>query len=182
MRDYFSEHLIKKNVNAGDKYKKLIIIIVAVISATVVVQFFFAAANRNPDYNSAFMLLALIAAVAIAFFAYKKVLGLNVEYEYIYTEDMFDIDIIRNRAKRKHIFSIAVAEIEVMAHIDDVEHLVIYDDLPIKDYGSGEVLGNTYVFVATVNGKRNRFIIEPSDSMLNAFYKDLTPRRMFLKK
>jgi hypothetical protein len=155
---------------------------VAVILATVAVQFFVIAANRNHDYNDAFMLLALISAAAIVFTAYKKVVGLNVEYEYIYTEDVFDIDIIRNRTKRKNILSIAVAEIEVMAHIDDVEHLVIYDDLPIKNYGSGEVLGNTYVFVATVNGKRNRFIIEPNDSMLNAFYKDLTPRRMFLKK
>jgi hypothetical protein len=182
MRDYFNEHLIKKNISSSDKRKKLLIIIVAVVLATLAVQLFVVAASRNPSYNNAFMLLAIIAAAVIAFVAYKKILGLNVEYEYVYTEDVFDIDVIKNRTKRKHILSIGVAEIEVMAHIDDVDHLVIYDDLPVKNYGSGEVLGNTYVFVATVDGKRCRFIIEPNDSMLNAFYKDLTPRRMFIKK
>ena len=181
MRDFFSEQLIKKNSSEADRKKRMRIIAVAIIASILIWQIFSTAAYRNPELSSSFTLLALILIGIVVFFSYKRFQEVNVEYEYSYTEDTFDIDIIKNRSKRKQIFSINVAEIEIMAHIDDKEHLAIYKDLPLEDFGSGEVLGNTYVFVATYKGKRKRFIIEPNDKMLNAFYTDLTPRRMYRK-
>ncbi len=182
MKDFFSEHLIKKIKSEADRRKKFKIIAVTIILSVLFWQICVTAANKNVNLESAFILLAVILIGIVVFVAYKKIQELNVEYEYAYTENYFDVDIIKNRAKRKNVLSIDVAEIEIMAHIDDVEHLALYDNLPTEDFSSGEILGNTYVFVAVYKGKRKKIIIEPSEAMLKAFYGDLTPRRMFLKK
>ncbi len=181
MRDFFNEQLIKKNYSEADRKKRLRIIAIAIVASVFIWQLCGTAAYRNQELSSSFTLLALILIGIIVIFSYRKFQEVNVEYEYSYTEDTFDVDIIKNRSKRKQIFSINVAEIEIMAHIDDKEHLSMYDKLPTEDFGSGEVLGNTYVFVATYKGKRKRFIIEPNEKMLKAFYADLTPKRMFRK-
>lgn len=182
MRDFFSEQLIKKIYTEADRTKKVRIIAITVAVAIFIWQMCTTASYKNEQLGSAFILLALILIGIAAFIAYKKIHELNVEYEYSYIEDSFDVDIIKNRSKRKTILSVNVAEIEIMAHIDDKEHLAIYDTLPMEDLGSGEVLGNTYVFVTAYQGKRKRFVIEPNEAMLKAFYNDLTPRRMFRKK
>ncbi len=182
MRDFFSEQLIKKNFSEKDRTKRTRIVAVAIAAAVFIWQLCTTASYKNEQLGTAFILLAIILIGIAAYIAYVKIQELDAEFEYSYTEDTFDVDIIKNRSRRKQVLSVNVAEIEVMAHIDDKEHLAMYDNLPVEDFGSGEVLGNTYVFVAAYNGKRKRFIIEPNDAMLKAFYNDLTPRRMFRKK
>lgn len=182
MRDFFSEQLIKKEFNEQDRSKKFRIVAITIVVSIFIWQFCATGSNTNPDLGAAFILLAVILIGCAVFFAYKKIMELNAEFEYSYTEDTFDVDIIKNRSKRKQVLSVNVAEIEIMAHIDDKEHLSMYENLPLENYGSGEILGNTYVFVAVYKGKRKRFVIEPNDAMLHAFYNDLTPRRMFRKK
>lgn len=182
MRDFFSEQLIKKIYSEADRTKRVRIIAVTVAAAVFIWQLCTTASYKNEELGAAFILLAIILIGIAAVFAYFKIQELNAEYEYIYTEDSFDVDIIKNRSKRKNVLSVNVAEIEIMAHIDDKEHLAIYESLPVCNLGSGEVLGNTYVFVTAYKGKRKRFIIEPNDAMLKAFYNDLTTRRMFRKK
>ena len=181
MRDFFSEKLIKKNYSEADRKKKVRIIAIAVAVSIFLWQICATAANKNEGLGAAFILLAFILIGIVIFIAYLKIQELSMEYEYSYTEDSFDVDVIKNRSKRKTVLSVNVAEIEIMAHVDDEEHLAIFSSLPCEDFGSGDILGNTYVFVAAYKGKRKRFIIEPSEAMLKAFYNDLTPRRMFRK-
>lgn len=42
-----------------------------------------------------------------------------------------DIDVIMNKSKRKTVFQGNATEFEVFAHIDDKEHLAMYENLPI---------------------------------------------------
>lgn len=182
MRDFFSEQLIKKELDEKDRSKKFRIVAITIVISIFIWQFCVTASNTNPDLGAAFILLAIILIGCAVAFAYVKIAELNAEFEYSYTENTFDVDIIKNRSKRQCILSINAAEIEIMAHIDDKEHLSMYENLPLENYGSGEILGNTYVFVAAYKGKRKRFVIEPNEAMLHAFYSDLTPRRMFRKK
>lgn len=182
MRDFFSEQLIKKEFSEDDRRKKFRIIVVTMVASIFIWQLCATASNTNPNLGAAFILLAVILIGCAVVFAYVKIAELNAEFEYSYTENTFDVDIIKNRSKRKRVLSVNVAEIELMAHIDDKEHLSMYENLPLANYGSGEILGNTYVFVAAYKGKRKRFVIEPNKHMLHAFYNDLTPVRMFRKK
>lgn len=185
--DVYKEQLVKKNFDQKDRSKRIYIIGVA-----IAVSIFFwqicqdsataAFAENNSKMGYAFTLLSAIIVGIDIYIAVKKIKEINREYEYAYTNGSFDIDVIMNCSKRKKVFEGTVSEFEIMAHIDDKEHLAIYDSLPVVDFSSGEVLGNTYVFVTTYKGKRKRFIVEPREDILMAMRKDLTPRRMFVKK
>ncbi len=185
--DIFKEQLVKKNFDQKDRSKRLYIIGIAIAVALFLWQICMDSAGAaysegNDRMGYAFTLLALIIVVIDIIIAIRRIKLLSKEFEYSYTDGIFDIDVIMNRTKRKKVFEGNVSEFEIMAHIDDKEHLAMYENIPVENLGSGEILGNTYVFVATYKGKRKRFVIEPREDILMAMRKDLTPRRMFLKK
>lgn len=179
MKDVFKEQLVKKNYDEQDSRKKLSIIAIAI---AVSVFFYNLVMYKEGGPSYADMMMVLITIGIIVFIAYKKVKALNVEFEYIYTNGFLEIDIIKNKSKRKKVFEGEVCEFEVMAHIDDKEHLGMYEQLPLQSFASGDKLGNTYVFVGNYNAKRKRFVIEPNEELLKAMAIDLTSRRMFKKK
>ncbi len=184
--DVYKEQLVKKEFDQKDRSKRLYIIGIAIAVALFLWQIFQDSASAafrdgNDRMGYAFTMLTIIVIVIDIIIAVIKIRELNREYEYAYTNGAFDIDVIKNRTKRKRVFEGNVAEFEIMAHIDDKEHLAMYDNIPTADFSSGEILGNTYVFVATYKGKRKKFIIEPREDILMDMRKDLTPRRMFLK-
>ena len=185
--DVYKEQLVKRDFGQRERSKRLYIIGIAIAVALFFWEVCQARAsvsfsNGDDSMGYAFTLLTLIIVGIDIYIAVKKIKELNKEYEYAYTNGSLDIDVIMNRSKRKKVFEGVVSEFEIMAHIDDKEHLTMYDRLPSADFSSGEVLGNTYVFVTTYKGKRKRFIIEPREDIIMAMRKDLTPRRMYLKK
>ncbi len=187
MNDVFIEQIVKKQYDQKDRSKKFYIIGIAAAVIVFMWQILMdsasaAYAEGKDSAGMSFTLLLIILIGIVIFIAYKKIKELNCEFEYSYTDGMLDIDIIKNRSKRKRIFEGCVSEFEIMAHIDDKEHLAIYLNLPVSDFSSTEILGNTYVFVATYKGKKKRYIIEPKEELVRAMLKDLTPRRLFVKK
>ena len=185
--DVFKEQLDKKEFDQKDRSKRIYIIGIAIAIALFFWEVCMARASvfydqGNDSMGYAFTLLSVIIVGIDIFVAVKKIKLLNKEFEYAYTDGILDIDVIMNRTKRKKVFEGNVSEFEIMAHIDDKEHLAMYENIPVENFSSGDVLGNTYVFVATYKGKRKRFIIEPREDILMAMRVDLTPRRMFLKK
>lgn len=187
MNDVFIEQLVKKQFDKNDRSRRIYIVGIAIAVIIFLWQILMdsasaAYAEGKDSAGMGFTLLLVILIGIIVYIAYKKIKELNCEFEYSYTDGILDIDIIKNRSKRKKIFEGCVSEFEVMAHIDDKEHLSLYMNLPVSDYSSTEILGNTYVFVATYKGKKKRFIIEPKEELILAMRKDMTPRRLFMKK
>ncbi len=185
--DVFIEQLVKREFTQRERTKRTYIIGIAIAVLVFLWQICmdsasasFAEGNDNMGY--AFTLLYIIIVGIVIYIAVKKIKELNREYEYIYVNGSLEIDVIKNRSKRKKVYEGMVSEFELMAHIDDKEHLAMYDKLPAVDYSSGEILGNTYVFVASYKGKRKRFVIEPKEDILMAMRRELTPRRLYLKK
>lgn len=187
IRDVFIEQLVKREFTQRDRTRRTYIIGIAIAILVFLWQICmdsasasFAEGNDNMGY--AFTLLYIIIVGIVIYIAVIKIKELNREFEYIYTNGSLDIDIIKNRSKRKKGYEGMVSEFELMAHINDREHLAMYDKLPAVDFSSGEILGNTYVFVTSYKGKRKKFIIEPGEDILAAMRRDLTPRRFYLKK
>lgn len=169
MNDIFKEQLVKREKNRKDDLRKIIICAIAVgISFFSIVTIGLAGG----------MVIALAAALIASFFIYN----MNIEYEYAFTNGEIDIDRIYNKSRRKRVFSGSCADFEIMAHIDDKEHLSKYNETKIYDFSSGGIYGNTYVFVAEIKGKKSRVIIEPNDDILNAMLLALTPKKLFKKK
>jgi len=166
--DVFKEQIIKKEKTKKDKIKKLIILTLAVTFCITLPGII----GIEPS---------TVIIFVVMFATYYVINLFNVEYEYAYTNGTLDIDCIRNKSRRKTVFSGDVSEFEIMAHISDTGHLGQYSSLKTKDFSSGEILGNTYVFVASYKGKNQKFIIEPNNEILNLMYQKLGVRKFFKK-
>ena len=179
MKDFFTEQLVHREPTKNDRMRQgLYFGVYAAIIIDVVFNFIVRAGMHG---QIGIFALGLIIAAGIGALAWRQITGLNVEFEYSYTDGILDIDVIRNRSRRKQVFSAAVADFEIMAHVDDKDHLSQYKELPEVDFSSGIKAGNTYAFVTVYNGKKGRFIIEPKKELLNAMLTDLTPRRLHMK-
>lgn len=182
MKDFFTEQLVKREISKKDNMIRAVFF--GVYTALIIYIIFTFIVRAGNDGNISFFIIGLLIATLIAFIGYRQLTGFNIEFEYSYTNGTLDIDIIRNRSRRKNIFTGSVADFEIMAHINDRDHLSSYKELPSVDYSSGNsnVSDNTYVFVTVYNGNKKRFIIEPKPEMLKAMLTDLTPRRLHIKK
>ncbi|MBR6400336.1 MAG: hypothetical protein IKS17_03825 [Firmicutes bacterium] len=179
MKDFFTEQLVAHTPTKQDSIRQGIYF--GVYAAIIIYIIFNFIVRAGMHGEIGIFALGLLFAAGIAILAWRQITGLRVEYEYSYTNGTLDIDIIRNRSRRKQVFSAAVADFEIMAHIDDSDNLSPYKDLPEADFSSGDKKDNTYVFVTVSRGKKCRFIIEPKEELLKAMLVDLTPRRLHMK-
>ncbi len=170
MGDVFKEQLVKRQGNTKDTIKKALIIVSAMLISLISLLI--------PILQSFFLFIV----AGLCFGAYYLLSLQNVEFEYIYTNGELDIDIIQNKSKRKRIFNGFVKDFEIMAHLEDKVHEGDFSTATgVCDYSSGVVKPNSYAFLTTYKGKKLKIIIEPNETMLQAFSTVLTPRKLFKK-
>lgn len=169
MSDCYLEQLVKKRKTKKDSIRKAIYIIVEIILLTIIFQVFGFAAGFIPAFAVAF----------ISFYLFNS--RNNIEFEYAFTNGELDIDVIYNMSKRKRVFTGEVSEFEIMAHIDDEARLAPYESCKIKDFSSGEKLGNTYVFVTKSGTDRIKVIIEPKEELLKTMTQFIGRSKVFFK-
>ncbi|MCL2286971.1 MAG: DUF6106 family protein [Firmicutes bacterium] len=168
--DVFKEQIVKKKETTMDRMKRIglilaVIIIFFVVLATPAAQF-----------------VAIIVAAA-GFGAFYLMNFLRVEYEYIFTNGELDIDIIYNRSRRKRLFSSHVNKIEIMAHVEDMNHAGSFSGAQeICNYSSGENGPDTYAFLINQGGKMKKVIIEPNEKMLKAISGSMSRTKLHLKR
>ena len=168
MGDVFNEQIVKRQGTFMDTCKRVgIILLVMVI---FMVSFMFLQA------------FAVFIGAAAVFGGAFLMSYLNVEYEYVYTNGELDVDIIYNRSRRKRLFSIVVKDFEIMAHAEDRAHERAFDNVQeTMSLHSGEIGPNTYVFLATIKGKKTKVVFEPNDKMLKAISSSLQRHKLHLR-
>ncbi len=107
--DIFCEYLVKKK-SLEDTLKKFGLILACIFVCYLIF------------YISFFVFPGLITfmPILIAAAIFGTVLGVrnfSIEYEYIFTNGVLDIDIIKGRAKRKNLISVPCRKIEYMGRI-----------------------------------------------------------------
>ena len=105
--DIFCEYLVKKK-SSSDTMKQILLII-GCIFVCLFSTFLFAFV-----YTQLIWLIPPIWGAAI----YGTVIArrnFSIEYEYIFTNGQLDIDVIKGKAKRKSLLTVAVRNIEYMA-------------------------------------------------------------------
>ena len=168
MGDVFNEQIVKRHGNFSDNVKRAGI--VALVAVIFLVSFTFLGA------------FAVIMGAVAVFGGMYLLSFLNVEYEYVYTNGELDIDVIYNRSRRKRLFSVAVKDFEIMAHVEDKTHMGSFGSAQETiNCHSGEIGPSTYAFLATINGKKAKVIIEPNDKMLKAIGTTLSKRKLHLR-
>lgn len=124
--------------------------------------------------NSLLYLLAIVCAL-LAYFVSPM---LDIEYEYLYVDRSIQIDKVMSMEKRKKVLEIDLNKMEIMAPLKSAElHSYKAQNLPYKEYSSGEAEDRVYVIVYANKENRCMIGIEPNAEMLNAI-KAVFPRKV----
>lgn len=166
MSDLYTELLVKKKRTAKDSLIKYGMIgFTAVLTAA---GLFF-----HP--------LILIGAVAAGIGCYFLLPRTDLEYEYLFVNGEFDIDMVMAKSKRKKVMSVNLSEADLIAPLNS--HKMDYYNgnsrMKTLDYSSGNPEHKRFAIIMKAGGENSRIIIEPDDEMAKAI-KNSAPSKVFL--
>lgn len=159
----FKEYMIKKRRTPAE----YAIVFFGYVLATIINFFIYVFGMTS--YLSGIVLLLI---VGVYYFTYILTSRLKKEYEYIFTKDNIDIDVIMNKSKRKRIISFSLGQTEIIASTRDENHNGILKGSFGKkiDVTSGNKDADTYFAVVEKNG-RTLVVFEPPYAALEILSK-----------
>ena len=124
-----------------------------------------------------FLPVALVAGVG----AYFLNMFTDLEYEYLFVNGEFDIDMVMAKSKRKKVMSVNLSEADLIAPLNS--HKMDYYNgnsrMKTLDYSSGNPEHKRFAIIMKAGGENSRIIIEPDDEMAKAI-KNSAPSKVFL--
>ena len=166
MGDLYSELLVKKDKTAKDsllKYGLIVLTVLAVFAGLIITP------------------LALIIAVALGIACYFVIPKTDVEYEYLFINGDFDIDMIMSKTKRKEVKSFKLSESDLAAPLDS--HRMDYyngnQNMKVLDFSSGNPEHKRFGVITRLDGNLCKIILEPDEALAQAM-KNSAPSKVFL--
>lgn len=166
MGDLYSELLVKKDKTAKDsllKYGLIVLTVLAVFAGLIITP------------------LALIIAVALGIACYFVIPKTDVEYEYLFINGDFDIDMIMSKTKRKKVKSFKLSEADLVAPLDS--HRMDYyngnQNMKVLDFSSGNPEHKRFGVITRLDGNLCKIILEPDEALAQAM-KNSAPSKVFL--
>ena len=166
MGDLYSELLVKKDKTAKDsllKYGLIVLTVLAVFAGLIITP------------------LALIIAVALGIACYFVIPKTDVEYEYLFINGDFDIDMIMSKTKRKKVKSFKLSEPDLAAPLDS--HRMDYyngnQNMIVLDFSSGNPEHKRFGVITRLDGNLCKIILEPDEALAQAM-KNSAPSKVFL--
>lgn len=152
MNDTFCEQIVQRKTKPTDvaiKVLSIVAIVVLVLSSAVL--------------GLLMWLVAIIFGMVAVMFIFPR---LNVEYEYSLLNHELNIDVIYNRAKRKHLLSVDLKEAEAIAPRSS-HQLDSYHDFVMKDYSTADASETPYAIMCSVSQQMNCILFNPNEEMLD---------------
>ena len=166
MGDLYSELLVKKDKTAKDsllKYGLIVLTVLAVFAGLIITP------------------LALIAAIAFGIACYFVIPKTDVEYEYLFINGDFDIDMIMSQTKRKKVKSFKLSEADLAAPLNS--HRMDYyngnQNMKVLDFSSGNPEHKRFGVITRLDGNLCKIILEPDEALAQAM-KNSAPSKVFL--
>ncbi len=153
MRDLYTESIVKNTPSTGliiTKYLSLVLVFFSFISTPVC---------------GIYAWIAVALFVILYFWALQKT---DSEYEYIHTNQTFDIDLVIRKKKRKQLTTIDLGKVIVLAPIGHAE-LECYSKIPVIDYSGKQ--GNRYAMVVGVAGTQKALLLSLDGEMCQSLKK-----------
>lgn len=163
--DRFSEQLVERQNDKKTAFLKgLIAAVDILVIALVTLILVWSGLAISP-----FWVLMVIGSIWLASYLWK---GLNVEYEYIVTNDDLDIDKITGKRKRKRLMSVDLKSVDEFApYLDGTE---LHSDVTVlADDGTGYDLW--YIFIDTEGNGKIAIIFSPDDRTIRNIIGGLNP-------
>lgn len=166
MGDLYSELLVKKDKTAKDSLIKYGLIVLTVLAAA-------AGLFITP--------LALIVAVVCGIACYFVIPKTDVEFEYLFINGDFDIDMIMSKTKRKRVKSFKLSEADLVAPLNS--HRMDYyngnQKMKVLDFSSGNSEHKRFGVITRLDGDLCKIILEPDEALAKAM-KNSAPSKVFL--
>ena len=166
MSDLYSELLVKRERTIKDsiaKYGLIVLTAIAVIAGLIITP------------------LIWIAAVALGIACYFVIPKTDVEYEYLFINGDFDIDMIMSQTKRKKVKSFKLSESDLAAPLDS--HRMDYyngnQNMKVLDFSSGNPEHKRFGVITRLDGNLCKIILEPDEALAQAM-KNSAPSKVFL--
>lgn len=152
MSEFHIEQLVQKRATLKDMLLPAVFVSITVTSAFLTLTFL-----------PSMMIVTIIFALITSHF----VNGTKLEYEYVCTNGDLDIDKVINKSKRKHIRSISLDDMLLLAPLNSAE-LNQYKSLKVFDYSS-RVNGKA-VYKLVFKGKDSNIamLFEPKEEIVNS--------------
>ncbi len=107
---------------------------------------------------------SIIGAVVLGILFYRVHRRVDSEYEYVHTNDEFDIHLVFRGANRKELMSIRLENVVVLAPSDSRE-LDRFPNLKIRDFSGNHKKGSHYTMVYSDNGEKKAIGLLLDDNM-----------------
>lgn len=166
MGDLYSELLVKKDKTAKDsliKYGLIVLTVLAVAAGLFITP------------------LALIVAVVCGIACYFVIPKTDVEFEYLFINGDFDIDMIMSKTKRKRVKSFKLSEADLVAPLNS--HRMDYyngnQKMKVLDFSSGNSEHKRFGVITRLDGDLCKIILEPDEALAKAM-KNSAPSKVFL--
>lgn len=156
MGDVFIEQLIKKRSTSVDLIKQGLIILAGILIIMLLLPFFL----------TQFMPFVLVIAVGLVYLAYYLISGMQLEYEYIYTNGEIDVDKIIAKRKRKRITTVRVSSFDEFGPFQMEQYQNQKYDITINVATALQDPKNYYGIYRNREGKRCCMILTPNEKLL----------------
>ena len=163
MSDFYTEQLIKKQ--KGKRETLMLMGLIALLMLGIMALLI-----------SAVGIVVMIIAVVAGVIVFRQ---MNLEYEYLFVNGDFDVDKIMNKSRRKHLFSMNVNDLEILAP-EGAAELKNYKTAATLDFTSGRKDVRRYGMVIAERGQKTMIIFEPNDVIVEGFFM-LAPRKVIRK-
>lgn len=112
-------------------------------------------------------IVGLIAAAVFAFLLYRHLPKTNGEYEYIHTNDVFDVDIVILNSRRRQLCSINLDCVSLIAPAASSE-IRDLGDIKARDYSGNHAEKALYAMVYSEEGKLCKSLLRLDEEMLKS--------------
>ena len=166
MSDLYSELLVKKESTMKDAVVKYGMIVLTVLAAG-------AGLFISP--------IILVVAIALGIACYFVIPRTDLEYEYLFVNGEFDIDMVMAKSKRKKVTSLKLSEVDLVAPLDShrMDYYNSNQKLKVQDFSSGNPEHKRFAIVCRDGADTCKVIIEP-DEILAKTMRNTAPSKVFL--
>ena len=154
--DIFCEYIVEKKLTAKDRVKQMGIILLAFLLSLI----FFVLNNLLFGFG----FLLIVGVIYGAIFLFKKT---RIEYEYILTNSILDIDKIFARSSRKRVETIDFKNVEAFGRANEAPKSQAKE----LDYAGDIMADNVFFIEYFKNGEKIRVFFQPNKKILDNLHK-----------
>lgn len=167
MGDVFLEQIVKQQKSFKEILRNVAIIIIG-LSLAIVLFFLLLTPFKFKEYLGMFVFLILAGVV---YYTWYIVSGLNLEFEYIFTNGEIDVDKISNKRKRKRMTTVRVSQASSFGEFDSS---AFDKSAYVHVYNASAFLkgqGNYMLTYANRDGEKCCLVFTPEEKMIEAIKK-----------